>query len=114
MKITGFNGQGDGVYPLNIDPSARFHQLQITVRDSGGDVAAPAAGQFECKVKTPGADDYVNPGATSNDWGESLTFDLNDDTRWLRRVRELHASSLQVEISALTAGYTVDLTVASS
>lgn len=76
----------------------KFHQLQITARDNGGNIAVPAAGTVDVAIRASGADGFVTV---------KTSVAVNSAANWIQTYDAL-ASEVRITVTGLTAGYTLD------
>lgn len=109
MRDFRLTGLGDGVHALDVSELLRGdavagYLVQVTVRDLTGAPAVPLAGTLEVKgalASTLPAE--VLPGAAA--------LSLTDRSQWLARFDRLALAKLELGITSLTAGHTVDVLV---
>lgn len=83
--------------------SATFLQLQITVRDSGGTPAAPAAGTLTIKAKAQHGGELIEL--------QNSPVDLTLQDNWLVYIDRILAAELEFTPNGLTATYTYEVVV---
>ena len=97
-------GAVDGTFYLEMEPSDRYHQIQVTGRqDSDGARNVPATGLVTITSRSPGAPEYE--AFTSN------TIDVTDATKWIYTIDALYSNSFKIVVSSLEAAHTLDFTM---
>jgi len=85
--------------------SGSTHTIQITMRDSTGAIAAPAAGTLTIQVRAPGGPAYEDVGSNQ--------IDVTSRANWMQTIVG-HIEALRITPASVTAGYTFDLAISSS
>jgi hypothetical protein len=101
------SGLTDGTEEVNVADTLAGHgrvlyMFQFTVRDSNGDVAAPAAGTATLKPTL--SDRQPTENVASN------SVDLTNRDNWMQEVTGSY-HTFDVVIASLTANHTVDVTI---
>lgn len=97
--------QSDGAVELDVTRGGmapNSHQIQVTVYDNAGTVAAPVAGTLTVKLRTPGSATYESV--------ENNVIDLTDRDNWLQNVTAV-ADRIEITPTGLDADARYDVVI---